>query len=64
MKKLKTHSGAKKRYRALKSGKIKRKSIGRRHMLECKNAKRKHNLSRTAYVSDADMTRARACLVK
>ena len=37
MPKIKTHSGAKKRFKVSKSGKIKRAHVGRRHILTKKN---------------------------
>ena len=52
--KTKTHSGAKKRFRVLKSGLIKRKRNGKRHLLESKSSKRKRQLGETAYVDPAN----------
>lgn len=52
--KLKTHSGAKKRFRALPGGKIKHKKQGRRHLLENKSSKRKRQLGKTSYVHSAN----------
>ncbi len=40
MPKLKTHSGAKKRFKPLKSGKVKYKKQGKRHMLTPTKQKR------------------------
>ena len=48
---MKTHSGAKKRFRLTASGKIKRKKRHVRHLLVNKSAKRKRQLGKTAYVS-------------
>tara|TARA_B100001248_G_scaffold262722_1_gene261557 strand:+ start:28 stop:219 length:192 start_codon:yes stop_codon:yes gene_type:complete len=53
--KFKTHSGAKKRYKPLSSGKVKRKQAGRRHILSNKSRKRKLHLQDTAYVDSANM---------
>ena len=51
--KLKTHAGAKKRFRLTPSGKIKRKRMYVRHLLEHKSSKRKRQLGKTAYVDSA-----------
>ena len=48
---MKTHSGAKKRFRLTASGKIKRKKRHKRHLLVNKPAWRKRQLGKTAYVS-------------
>lgn len=53
--KFKTHSGAKKRFKALSSGKVKRKKAGKRHILSNKSRKRKLHLCDTAYVDSANM---------
>lgn len=54
-KKLKTHSGAKKRFKLTKKGKIKRKRSGLRHLLTTgKKASRKRHLRKGAFVSSAD----------
>ena len=51
---MKTHSGAKKRFRLKPSGKIKRKKKGLRHILENKSSKRKRHLTKMDYVSQED----------
>jgi large subunit ribosomal protein L35 len=53
--KFKTHSGAKKRFRKLKSGKIKAAKPFRRHLLTKKSSKRKRNLRKHLYVSQSDI---------
>ena len=53
--KLKTHSGAKKRFRPKPSGKIKRKKQGLRHILSNKSSKRKRHLGKMDYVDSANM---------
>ncbi len=50
MPKMKSHSGAKKRFRATSSGNIKRGMIGKRHILTKKDTKRKRNLRAGSYV--------------
>jgi large subunit ribosomal protein L35 len=54
MPKLKTSRAAKKRFKLLKSGKIKRKKANRRHILTSKSKGRKVRLRQDSYVSDAD----------
>ena len=49
--KLKTHAGAKKRFKKTASGKIKVKKSGRRHLLECKSAKRRRRMRESSYLS-------------
>lgn len=44
MPKIKTHSGAKKRFRVTKSGKVKRAHAYKNHILNKKSTKRKRNL--------------------
>ena len=52
---MKTHSGAKKRLRVKKSGKVKRKKAGMRHLNSHMSSKRKRQLGEATYVSDANM---------
>ena len=54
MPKLKTHSGAKKRFKKLKNGNIKRSKAYKRHLLTKKSSKRKRSLRKVAYVCAAD----------
>jgi large subunit ribosomal protein L35 len=56
MPKLKTHSGAKKRFKKTASGKIKRKKSGKRHLNLGKGNSRLRRLSESAYI-DAGMER-------
>ena len=53
MPKLKTHSGAKKRFSLTKSGKVKRAHAYKSHILTKKTTKRTRHLRSTAY---ADIT--------
>jgi large subunit ribosomal protein L35 len=55
MPKVKTNSSAKKRFKLTGTGKIKRKSAFKRHILTKKTTKQKRNLTGSALVSDADM---------
>ncbi|MCZ6635826.1 MAG: 50S ribosomal protein L35 [bacterium] len=62
MPKMKTHSGAKKRFRHRSSGKISRKKATAAHLLEKKTSKRKSDLRLTALVSKSDQSRVRRML--
>ena len=53
MPKLKTHSGAKKRFSLTKTGKVKRAHAYKSHILNKKTTKRKRGLRQAAY---ADVT--------
>jgi len=53
MPKIKTHSGAKKRFNLTKSGRVKRAHAYKSHILNKKSTKRKRNLRKGAY---ADVT--------
>lgn len=53
MYKVKTHSGAKKRFKKLKSGLIKAYHPYKRHLLTKKTTKRKRTLRNTMYLSAA-----------
>ncbi|HLQ99674.1 MAG TPA: 50S ribosomal protein L35 [Sphingobacterium sp.] len=54
MPKIKTNSSAKKRFKLTGTGRIARKSAFKSHILTKKSKKRKRNLTKTAYVSEAD----------
>ncbi len=54
MPKMKTKSGAKKRFSLTASGKIKRKQAYKSHILTKKAKKRKRNLTKTSYVHKSD----------
>ncbi len=54
MPKLKTKSGAKKRFALTGTGKIKRKNAFKSHILTKKSTKRKRNLTQTSYVHETD----------
>jgi len=62
MAKVKTCSAAKKRFKKLKSGKIKRSKAFRRHLLTKKSTKNKRDLRQKAYISEADLPRMRELL--
>ena len=54
MPKLKTKTGAKKRFTLTGTGKIKRKNAFKSHILTKKETKQKRNLTQTSYVSGVD----------
>ena len=54
MPKMKTNSGAKKRFALTGSGKIKRKHAFKSHILTKKTTKQKRNLTHTATVAKVD----------
>ena len=58
MPKIKTHSGAKKRFNLTKTGKVKRAHAFKSHILSKKSTKRKRNLRKTAV---ADVTNQKQC---
>lgn len=55
MPKLKTNKAAKKRFKILKSGKIKKKRAFLRHILTSKAKGRKRDLRKRTYVDKADV---------
>jgi large subunit ribosomal protein L35 len=63
MPKLKTKSGAKKRFKVTGTGKIKRKSAFKNHILTKKTTKQKRRLSQKSLVHKSDMNNVKAMLV-
>jgi large subunit ribosomal protein L35 len=59
MPKMKTHSGAKKRYKITGTGKILRRKGNRNHILEKKPSKRTRRLAGTTEVTGGQRERAR-----
>lgn len=57
MAKMKVKSAAKKRFKKVGNGKIKRAKAFRRHLLSHKTTKRKRHLRKGAYISPSDMRR-------
>ena len=55
MPKMKTNSSAKKRFSLTGTGKVKRKSAFKSHILTKKTTRQKRNLTHTTYVDVADM---------
>jgi large subunit ribosomal protein L35 len=62
MSKQKTRKAAAKRFKVTANGKIKRSSNGKRHLLSCKNSKRRRLLGKQKLVDPADMKKIRLCL--
>ena len=62
MPKIKTNSGAKKRFALTGSGKIKRKHAFKRHILTKKTKKQKRNLGHFGLVSKADEKNVKSLL--
>ena len=62
MPKIKTHSGAKKRFRKTAKGKLRARHAMTSHILEKKNAKRRRRLGRPVEVAKADQKRIRKLL--
>ena len=63
MPKMKSKSGAKKRFRVTGSGRVKRGSAFRRHILTKKTRARKNKLGKPALVSSADFGRVKKLLL-
>lgn len=62
MPKIKSHSGAKKRFNVLKSGKVKRGKQNKSHILTKKSSKRKRNLRQGTYVDSSQEKTIRTLL--
>jgi large subunit ribosomal protein L35 len=63
MPKIKTNSGAKKRFQLTGSGKVKRKHAFKSHILTKKTTKQKRNLTYSALVAKADEKRIKDMLI-
>lgn len=64
MPKMKTKSGAKKRFTLTGSGKVKRKHAFKSHILTKKTKKQKRNLTQTGLVSSVDEANIKRLLAK
>ena len=64
MPKMKTKSGAKKRFKLTGTGKVKRKHAFKSHILTKKTKKQKRNLTLTGIVSKADEANVKRLLAK
>ena len=63
MPKLKTKSGAKKRFKVTGTGKIKRKCAFKNHILTKKETKQKRRLGHKALASKSDLNNVKAMLI-
>jgi large subunit ribosomal protein L35 len=64
MPKMKTHSGAKKRFKVTGSGKIMREQANRRHLLEGKSSRRTRRLALDQEVAPSDVKKVKRLLGK
>ncbi len=62
MPKMKSHSGAKKRFKVTGTGKISRRSKNLNHFLEKKSSRRKRRLSGDSIMTPADTPRVKRLL--
>jgi large subunit ribosomal protein L35 len=62
MPKMKTHSGAKKRFKVTAGGKVKGRHAFTSHILEKKSPKRKRRLGKDAILSSSDAARVKKLL--
>jgi large subunit ribosomal protein L35 len=62
MPKMKTHSGAKKRFRVTGTGKLMHRRAGRNHLLEHKSSKRTRRLANEEVMAPADAKKAKKLL--
>jgi large subunit ribosomal protein L35 len=62
MPKMKTHSGAKKRFKVTATGKVRARHAFSSHILEKKSQQRKRELARPLIVSDHDAPRVKVML--
>jgi large subunit ribosomal protein L35 len=59
---MKTHSGAKKRFKKTGAGKITHERAGRRHLLESKSSKRTRRLAAEVQLAPGDTKKAKRML--
>ena len=64
MPKVKTHSGAKKRFKITPKGKVRARHAMRSHILGKKNAKRRRRLAQPKFIAEPDQPRVKALLRK
>jgi len=60
--KIKTHSGAKKRFKLTKNGRVKFSQVNRRHRLTQKDSKRKRINRTAAYIDKSNEAQVKALL--
>ena len=59
----KTRKSVSKRFKVTARGKVVRTRAGRRHLAECKSAKRKRQLAKSTLVHDSDSARVKEALL-
>ncbi|ADU48061.1 50S ribosomal protein L35 [Intrasporangium calvum] len=64
MPKMKTHSGAKKRFRITGTGKVMREQAGGRHLLEHKSSKKMRSIANDLVVAPEDAKKVKKLLGK
>ena len=64
MPKMKTHSGAKKRFRLTGTGKVMRERAGGRHLLEHKSSKKMRSIANDVELSKPDAKKVKKLLGK
>ncbi|HSR25352.1 MAG TPA: 50S ribosomal protein L35 [Candidatus Eisenbacteria bacterium] len=64
MPKMKTHSGAGKRFRLTASGKVMRRRANRNHLLEHKSSRRTRRLASEVALAPADVRKIKKLLAK
>jgi large subunit ribosomal protein L35 len=64
MPKMKTHSGAKKRFKLTANGKVRARHAGKTHILEKKSAKRRRYMDEPLILKKQDETRVKKLLGK
>jgi large subunit ribosomal protein L35 len=62
MPKMKTHKGAKKRFKVTGTGKVMRRRAGKGHLLSGKSSKRRRKLRKDAVINDVASWRVRRLL--
>jgi large subunit ribosomal protein L35 len=62
MPKMKTHSGAKKRFRVTGKGKVMREQTNARHLLEYKSSRRTRRLAQDVVVAPSDVKKVKKLL--
>ena len=62
MPKMKSHSGARKRFKKTSKGKVKRRKAGKSHILTKKTTKRKRKLRKATTVDSSDEKRIKRML--
>jgi len=64
MPKMKTHSGAAKRFRVTSTGKVMRRRANRNHLLEHKSTRRTRRLGQDVTLAPADVKKIKKLLAK